>query len=103
MLQNLAFFGLREAPFGITPDTSFYYNCDSTRAGLNTLLVALPKVTMADIPNWAKDCMTPDSATVFPVAPSDPYPEDLLNAYFENGAATAPYDYATTPDPCAAG
>jgi ribose transport system substrate-binding protein len=70
---------------------------------LNTLLVALPKVTMADIPNWAKDCMTPDSATVFPVAPSDPYPEDQLNAYFTNGAATPPYDYATTPDPCTAG
>ena len=41
MLQNLEFFGLRETPFGITPDTSFYYSCDSTRAGLNTLLVAV--------------------------------------------------------------
>lgn len=67
---------------------------------LNTLLVDLPKVTMADLDGWAGDCMTPDSATVFPVAPSDPYPEDLLNAYFDNGAATAPYDYATTPSPC---
>lgn len=67
---------------------------------LNTLLVNLPKVTMADLPGWAADCMTPDSGTVFPVAPSDPYPEDLLNAYFDNGAATAPYDYATTPNPC---
>lgn len=41
MLQHIAFFGLRETPFGITPDTSFYYSCDSTRAGLNTLLVAV--------------------------------------------------------------
>jgi ribose transport system substrate-binding protein len=69
---------------------------------LNTLLVDLPKVTQADLPAWARDCMTPDSATVFPVAPADPYPEDVLDAYFENGAATPPYDYATTPDPCAA-
>jgi len=67
---------------------------------LNTLLVDLPKVTMDDLPGWAADCMTPDSGTVFPVAPSDPYPEDLLDAYFANGAATPPYDYATTPNPC---
>jgi len=67
---------------------------------LNTLLVNLPKVTMADLPGWAADCMTPDSATVFPVSPTDPYPEDLLNAYFATGAATPPYDYATTPNPC---
>ena len=25
---------------------------------------------------------------------------ERLNAYFENGAATPPYDYATTPNPC---
>jgi MSHA biogenesis protein MshM len=40
-MQHLAFFGLRESPFGITPDTSFFYACESTRAGLNTLLVAI--------------------------------------------------------------
>jgi ribose transport system substrate-binding protein len=67
---------------------------------LNTLLVDLPKVTMDDLPGWAAECMTTDSATIFPVAPSDPYPEELLDAYFENGAATPPYDYSTTPDPC---
>ena len=36
-----AHFGLREAPFGITPDTSFYYACRSTREALNTLRVAV--------------------------------------------------------------
>jgi MSHA biogenesis protein MshM len=34
-------FGLREAPFGITPDTSFFYACRSTQEALNTLLVAV--------------------------------------------------------------
>ena len=34
-------FGLREPPFGITPDTSFFYPCRSTQEALNTLLIAL--------------------------------------------------------------
>lgn len=67
---------------------------------LNTLLVDLPKVTMADLDGWAAECMTPDAATIFPVPPADPYPDELLDAYFENGAATPPYDFATTPSPC---
>lgn len=33
-------FGLREPPFGITPDTSFAYACNSHQEALNTLLVA---------------------------------------------------------------
>ncbi|MCW5574500.1 MAG: AAA family ATPase [Burkholderiales bacterium] len=36
-----AHFGLREPPFGITPDTSFAYACNSHQEALNTLLVAL--------------------------------------------------------------
>ncbi|MEO7404436.1 MAG: AAA family ATPase, partial [Burkholderiales bacterium] len=40
-MSYISFFNLRETPFGITPDTSFYYGCDSTRSGLNTLLVAV--------------------------------------------------------------
>ena len=34
-------FGLREAPFSITPDTSFFCACRSIQEGLNTLLIAL--------------------------------------------------------------
>lgn len=34
-------FGLREAPFGITPDTSFVYSGKAHQEALNTLLVAL--------------------------------------------------------------
>ncbi len=33
-------FGLRELPFGITPDTAFFFACTNYQAALNTLLVA---------------------------------------------------------------
>lgn len=35
-----AHFGLRESPFGITPDTSFFFACSNYQQALNTLLVA---------------------------------------------------------------
>lgn len=35
-----AHFRLRELPFGITPDTSFFFGCASYQAALNTLLIA---------------------------------------------------------------
>lgn len=40
-MNYVTYFGLREPPFGITPDTSFFYAGRGTQAGLNTLLVAL--------------------------------------------------------------
>ena len=40
-MNYVTYFGLREPPFGITPDTSFFYACRGTQEGLNTLLVAL--------------------------------------------------------------
>ena len=36
----LEYFGLREPPFGLTPDTSFFYACSNYQEALNTLLVA---------------------------------------------------------------
>lgn len=36
----LAHFGLRELPFGLTPDTSFFFACSNYQEALNTLLVA---------------------------------------------------------------
>ena len=36
-----AHFGLRELPFGLTPDTSYAYTCATHQAALNTLLVAV--------------------------------------------------------------
>jgi len=35
-----AHFGLRELPFGITPDTSFFFACAKSQEALNTLLIA---------------------------------------------------------------
>jgi MSHA biogenesis protein MshM len=35
-----AHFGLTELPFGITPDTSFFFLCPSSQEALNTLLIA---------------------------------------------------------------
>ena len=35
-----AHFGLREMPFSLTPDTSFFFACTNYQEGLNTLLVA---------------------------------------------------------------
>ncbi|MGH8686099.1 MAG: ExeA family protein [Burkholderiales bacterium] len=40
-MNYLRHFGLREPPFGITPDTSFFYACRSTQEALNTLLIAV--------------------------------------------------------------
>src|SRR3989304_9865108 len=37
----LQHFGLREPPFGLTPDTSFFFACSSYQEALNTLLVAV--------------------------------------------------------------
>jgi MSHA biogenesis protein MshM len=36
----LSHFGLREFPFSLTPDTSFFFACTNYQEGLNTLLVA---------------------------------------------------------------
>jgi MSHA biogenesis protein MshM len=40
-MNYLGHFGLREPPFGITPDTMFFFPCRSTREALNTVLIAL--------------------------------------------------------------
>ena len=40
-MNYLRHFGLREPPFSITPDTSFFFACRGIQQGLNTLLVAL--------------------------------------------------------------
>src|SRR5688500_11601424 len=40
-MNYLKHFGLRELPFGITPDTSYFFACRSIQEALNTLLVAV--------------------------------------------------------------
>jgi MSHA biogenesis protein MshM len=40
-MNYLKHFGLRELPFGITPDTSYFFACHSIQEALNTLLIAV--------------------------------------------------------------
>lgn len=40
-MNYLPHFGLREHPFGITPDTSYFFACKGVQEALNTLLVAV--------------------------------------------------------------
>jgi len=40
-MNYLKHFGLRELPFGITPDTSYFFACRSIQEALNTLLVTV--------------------------------------------------------------
>jgi ribose transport system substrate-binding protein len=67
---------------------------------VNTIIAPMPTITQADLPKWYKDCMKPDSAAIFPIPPEDPFPEELLNGYFENGKATPLYDLAKVPASC---
>ncbi|WP_152047794.1 substrate-binding domain-containing protein [Aureimonas psammosilenae] len=73
---------------------------DGQKPLVNTLIAPMPKVTEADLPTWYKDCMKPDSAAIFPIPPSDPFPEELMNGYFEGGKATPAYDFAKVPASC---
>jgi ribose transport system substrate-binding protein len=74
---------------------------DGQKPKLNTLLIPIPPVHNADLDKWYKDCMTPDAVSVFPVPPTDPMPEEWLDAYFANPAPTKGWDYAKVPDACA--
>lgn len=67
---------------------------------VNTIIAPMPTVAQADLPEWYQDCMMPNSTASFPVPPSDPFPEELLNGYFSNGAATPLYDFAAVPGSC---
>ncbi|WP_276121976.1 substrate-binding domain-containing protein [Pararhizobium qamdonense] len=67
---------------------------------VNTIIAPMPTITQADLPTWYKDCMKPDSAAIFPIPPQDPFPEELLSAYFSNGEATPLYDFSKVPASC---
>ncbi|MCO6051832.1 ABC transporter substrate-binding protein [Mesorhizobium sp. RP14(2022)] len=68
---------------------------------LNTLMIPIPAVHNADLGTWYKDCMTPDAVSVFPVPPTDPMPEEWLDAYFSKPAKSPGWDYAKVPQACA--
>ncbi|MQT11786.1 ABC transporter substrate-binding protein [Segnochrobactrum spirostomi] len=68
---------------------------------LNTLMIPIPAVHGADLDTWYQPCMTPASVSVFPVPPTDPMPETLLDAYFAKPAPTPGWNYADVPKACA--
>jgi ribose transport system substrate-binding protein len=68
---------------------------------LNTLMVPVPQVTQSMLPQLYEPCMKPDSASVFPVMPSDPLPGNLMDAYFAKPGEVGPYDYSKIPSACA--
>lgn len=74
---------------------------DGQKPTLNTLLIPIPPVHAADLDKWYQDCMTPDAVSVFPVPPTDPMPEEWLDAYFSNPAPTKGWDYSKVPGACA--
>jgi ribose transport system substrate-binding protein len=67
---------------------------------VGTILTPLPVVKQADLPKWTASCMTTASTSVFPLAPTDPVPEEVMNSYFKKPQPVANYNYAETPDPC---
>ncbi|MDQ0394757.1 substrate-binding domain-containing protein [Labrys monachus] len=69
---------------------------------VGTMMTPLPVVKQADLGKWYRSCMTPASTSIFPIAPSDPMPDSLMDAYFRKPAPVEGYSYADTPDPCAA-
>lgn len=74
---------------------------DGQKPKLNTLLIPIPPVHGNELDKWYKDCMTPDAVSVFPVPPTDPMPEEWLDAYFTNPAPSKGWDYSKVPDSCA--
>lgn len=74
---------------------------DGQKPLLNTLMIPLPTVGQDALADWYADCMTPDAVSVFPVPPTDPMPEEWLDAYFAAPAPSPGWDYAAVPPVCA--
>tara|TARA_R110000751_G_scaffold271365_2_gene371227 strand:+ start:69324 stop:70505 length:1182 start_codon:yes stop_codon:yes gene_type:complete len=67
---------------------------------LNTVMIPIPVVEMADFDAWHADCMKPDSSEIFPVAPNDPVPASVMTAYFGSETQAAGWDYSKVPGAC---
>lgn len=67
---------------------------------LNTLMIPIPAVETDDFDNWYDDCMQPDSAEIFPVAPTDPVPSSVMNAYFGDETSAPGWDYSAVIPAC---
>ena len=73
---------------------------DGQQPIINTLLVPVPEIRQADLDQWAAPCMTVETGSTFPIAPTEPLSETAMDGYFRKGVATPLYDYALTPAPC---
>jgi len=67
---------------------------------LNVIMVPLPEVTQDTLGKWYQPCMNTEAVSVFPIPPTDPNPDSVLDAYFKNAEAIPDYNYAETPNPC---
>jgi len=67
---------------------------------LNTLMIPIPSVAMADFESWYGDCMKPDSAEIFPVSPKDPVPAEVMSAYFGDNTSAAGWDFSKVTPAC---
>jgi ribose transport system substrate-binding protein len=66
----------------------------------STLMIPIPAVSSEDFDGWYAECMKPDSAEIFPVAPTDPVPESVMNAYFSGDTAAPGWDYSEVEPAC---
>jgi ribose transport system substrate-binding protein len=67
---------------------------------LNLVMMPLPEVTQETLGDWYQPCMNTESGDVFPVPPTDPNAESVLNNYFKNGSEIPDFKYSDTPNPC---
>jgi ribose transport system substrate-binding protein len=67
---------------------------------LNVIMMPLPEVTQDTLAKWYQSCMSSESVSVFPIPPTDPNPDSILNVYFKHGEAIPDYTYTDTPNPC---
>lgn len=67
---------------------------------LNVIVMPLPEVTQDTLASWYQPCMTSETVSVFPIPPTDPNSDSILNEYFKFGKAIPNYNYADTPNPC---
>lgn len=63
------------------------------RPKINTILQNVPLVAKSQFGKWWKPCMTSSATTTYPVAPTDPQPESVLDQFFSNGHGTPGYSY----------
>lgn|SRR5450432_1127389 len=67
---------------------------------LNVIMMPLPEVTQDSLGKWYESCMNTEAVSIFPIPPTDPNPDSILNTYFKNGSEVPDYHYTDTPNPC---